>query len=132
MSAPRDANRIPAIQGTSNAAGVTPVNIGADPVTKRVLVSGTITNPAGEELATYDNQSPLDKFGILYATEYGATYNYIAKYSATGAWIVQRETISTGIRDYAFQANQDPALSPDTVVTAWTGRATNDYGQYSE
>lgn len=79
-----------------------------------------------------DGEVRLNKYPVLYATEYGATYNYIAKYSATGAWIVQRETISTGIRDYAFQGNQTPALDPDTVVTAWTGRATNDYGQYSE
>lgn len=83
-------------------------------------------------VATSAKQSPLDKFGILYATEYGATYNYIAKYSATGAWIVQRETISTGIRDYAFQANQSPALDPDTVIHAFTDKATIDYGQYSE
>lgn len=86
-----------------------------------------ITDPV-----TITGIQPLDKFGILYATEYGATYNYIAKYSATGAWIVQRETISTGIRDYAFQGNQSPALDPDTVITAFSGRATNDYGQYSE
>jgi hypothetical protein len=52
MSAPRDANRIPVIQGTSNADDITPVNIGTDPVTRRLLVSGAVTNPSGEELAT--------------------------------------------------------------------------------
>lgn len=48
--APRDQNRIPTLLGTSNADGVTPVVVYADPVTHRLLVdlggggSGTVTS----------------------------------------------------------------------------------------
>jgi len=57
----------------------------------------------------------------LYATEYGATYNYIMKYKrGTTEWEIQRETISTGVRDYA---SGDSALA-----TVWTNRATQTYG----
>lgn len=47
--APRDENRIPTLLGTSNADGVTPVVIWADPVTHRLLIdlpggSGTVTS----------------------------------------------------------------------------------------
>lgn len=41
VSAPRDANRVPALLGTSNVDGSTPVVIYADPSTHRLLVSST-------------------------------------------------------------------------------------------
>ena len=59
---------------------------------------------------------------VLYATEYGATYNYIMKYKrGTTVWEIQRETISTGIREYATDTT--------TLATAWTDRATQTYGE---
>lgn len=45
ISAPRDANRVPALLGTSNVDGSTPVVIYADPSTHRLLVTGTGTGP---------------------------------------------------------------------------------------
>jgi hypothetical protein len=58
---------------------------------------------------------------VLYATEYGATYNYIMKYKrGTTEWEIQRETISTGLREYA---NGTTALA-----TGWSGRAGETYG----
>lgn len=48
--APRDQNRVPTLLGTSNADGVTPVTIYADPVTHRLLIdaagggTGTVTD----------------------------------------------------------------------------------------
>lgn len=49
MNAKRDQNHIPTLLGVSNADGITPVNIFADPVTHRLLVdsangSGTVTS----------------------------------------------------------------------------------------
>lgn len=66
--------------------------------------------------------SPLDAYA-LYATEYGATYNYICKEDKDGNWYIQRETISTGIRDYA--------TGTTNVATAWTGRAGQTYALFS-
>jgi len=58
---------------------------------------------------------------VLYATEYGATYNYIMKYKrGTTTWEIQRETISTGLREYA--------TATSALATAWTDRATQTYG----
>jgi hypothetical protein len=58
---------------------------------------------------------------VLYATEYGATYNYIMRYKrGTTTWEIQRETISTGLREYA---NGTTALA-----TGWSGRAGATYG----
>lgn len=75
------------------------------------------------KISTAENQSPLDKY-ILYATEYGTTYNYICKEDKDGNWYIQRETISTGIRDYA--------TGTADVATAWTGRAGQTYGLFSD
>lgn len=89
------------------------------------LINGKIpvdVDMVTEGIATSDNQSPLDKY-VLYATEYGATYNYICKEDKDGAWYIQRETISTGIRDYA--------VGTSAVGTAWTGRAGQTYGLFS-
>lgn len=58
---------------------------------------------------------------VLYATEYGATYNYIMRYQRnTTNWEIQRETISTGLREYATDTT--------ALATAWTDRATQTYG----
>lgn len=60
-------------------------------------------------------------YEILYATEYGATYNYIMRYQRnTTNWEIQRETISTGLREYA---NGTTALT-----TGWSGRVGETYG----
>ena len=66
------------------------------------------------------SQSTLDKYA-LYATEYGATYNYIMKYQrGTTNWEIQRETISTGVREYAGGTT--------ALATGWAGRASESYG----
>jgi len=42
-NAPRDANRVPVLLGTSNVDGVTPVNIYADPATGRLYTTSTLS-----------------------------------------------------------------------------------------
>ena len=156
VQAKRDPNHVPAIQGVSNADSTTPIDIFVDSVTNRLLVSGiftlvdidtlatsakqlpdghnvTLTNPPADPqtgLAKTVDKSPLNKYA-LYATEYGATYNYICKEDKDANWVIIRETISTGVRDYATPANQDPALDPNTATHAWTDRASVDYTTFS-
>jgi len=73
--------------------------------------------------AIYQNTgSPLDKYA-LYATEYSETYNYICKEDTLGNWCIQRETVATGVRDYA--------TGTSAVATAWTNRVTQTYGAFS-
>jgi hypothetical protein len=91
-----------------------------------ILTSGSatvgISDPDGISVnpAISENQDTHANY-VLYATEYGATYNYIMRYQrGTTNWEIQRETISTGVRDYA---SGDSALA-----TVWTNRATQTYG----
>jgi hypothetical protein len=109
-------------------------------VTKISDVNGSIFNPATEatlalikaqtDKMTFDASGHLavdlesglnySLFDTLYATEYGATYNYIMKYDHDKKWVIQRETVATGVRDYA--------KGETTISTAWTGRAGQTYG----
>ena len=52
MQAPRDENRITTLLGTSNADGITPVVLYADPVTHRLLVQLAVSNGAGSPSST--------------------------------------------------------------------------------
>lgn len=52
MQTPRDENRISTLIGTSNADGITPVSIYADPVTHRLLVQNNVSNGIGAPAST--------------------------------------------------------------------------------
>ena len=51
-NAPRDENRITTLLGASNADGITPVVLWADPVTHKLLVQWAVSNGAGSPSST--------------------------------------------------------------------------------
>jgi len=113
-NAKRDDNYNPTLQGVSIVDQTTPTDLTVDPATGRLMVNTGLSG-----IATETTLAKLTD--VLYATEYGATYNYIMKYKrGTTVWEIQRETISTGVREYA---GGDSALA-----TAWSGRAGASYG----
>lgn len=84
------------------------------PDNHQVTVSNPVTGGATETTIAL-----LERYPFLYATEYDVTYNYIMKYKGAN-WLIQRETIATGVRDYCQGAT--------TISTTWTNRASQAYG----
>lgn len=130
MPAPRDDNRVPAIQGTSNVDDVTPVNLAADPVTKRLLVQADI-DMATEGMATEAtlqvisgklDSAPGTNFAF-YGSTSDATYDYVGKQAADGKWYILRIHKVDGTATYA--------VGDSDMATAWAAFATQDYDVYA-
>jgi len=90
MPAKRDDNRVPAIQGISNADGITPIDILVDAITKRLLVSG-IVSISGETLPSLQTRSDWTSGDLDYK---GFAERGIAE-SATG-WTICKFTWTSG------------------------------------
>ena len=88
--AKRDQNRVTTILGTSNVDDITPVNVGADPVTKRLLTHSTgdtsgktqFTGDVSISKSVVGNVTTYTKTGV---TNDGHTTQTITLNSSTGA-----------------------------------------------
>lgn len=99
----RDSNRVPSLLGVSNVDSLTPVVIGADPSTKRLLVDTTITPSAsttdgwsvgnfntGDSFTALTNsaqavKASAGKFGGYYIYNPNASATYVIVYNIAAA-----------------------------------------------
>jgi uncharacterized protein YdaL len=117
MSTPhasRDQNRVESLLAVSNADGLTPVVVTADPVTGRILVNAVISGTVAVSSAPSYNNVKLVRSG---------TALYVAKAApgtaaATSAWQAFKYDSSTGLVTWAGgNANfTNPATSLATLT----------------
>ena len=118
----RDENRMTTLIGTSTADGETPVNVGADPSTKELLVTdgdGSTINLESYNINDVDDEATT------------ANVTYVGMEHAAGAWaLCEFDETSTNqpTTQYATVTNNGATTS---YSTAWTNRATLTYGDYS-
>jgi hypothetical protein len=121
VNAKRDDNWQPVVQGETNDALRETRSMLIDPITGRLLVTGTVTGLTGTELNT-------DPFYHVNNWEVSGDITYVGEESNDSQWRVTELTKSTGVVHYATIFNNPTVL---TYVTAWADRALLVYGDFA-
>jgi len=124
-NAPRDENRIPTLLAASSADGVTPVVVYADPITHRLLVSGSgggssplTTKGDLYTFTTVDARLPVGTDGqVLSANSATATGLEWITASGTGTVTSVSVVSANGLAGSVANATTTPAITLSTTIT---------------
>lgn len=111
ISSPRESNRVPAVVGTSNADGVTPINPWVDSVTHRWLVD---VNASGANIASHFNTD-------VFTSTNGQTI-FTASATVVADFMVHiNGSLSTPVSEYTVSGNTLTLASgiPSGNIVVW-------------